>query len=200
MPWNEKKSAHIWTCCEIYSVRASQLLSPSLPAANREAAFVHAISSAGVMYTLTRNCSLGDFDNCGCDDSRNGQRGWQKIKPKRPKSAKTFCSSSTDVCHVTRQAVTAGCGEAAATTWASARPSPSSSWTRWKRGRTHGPPWISTITKLDGRCVEVLWKSELSHMLLSCGRLGGFFFSSSLFWDVGVWVRGHPGPPTDCTV
>lgn len=27
------------------------------------------------MYTLTRNCSLGDFDNCGCDDSRNGQRG-----------------------------------------------------------------------------------------------------------------------------
>lgn len=43
--------------------------------ANRETAFVHAISSAGVMYTLTRNCSLGDFDNCGCDDSRNGQRG-----------------------------------------------------------------------------------------------------------------------------
>lgn len=27
------------------------------------------------MYTLTRNCSLGDFDNCGCDDTRNGQRG-----------------------------------------------------------------------------------------------------------------------------
>lgn len=47
----------------------------SVLAANREAAFVHAISSAGVMYTLTRNCSLGDFDNCGCDDSRNGQRG-----------------------------------------------------------------------------------------------------------------------------
>lgn len=43
--------------------------------ANRETAFVHAISSAGVMYTLTRNCSLGDFDNCGCDDSRNGQLG-----------------------------------------------------------------------------------------------------------------------------
>lgn len=46
-----------------------------LMTANRETAFVHAISSAGVMYTLTRNCSLGDFDNCGCDDSRNGQRG-----------------------------------------------------------------------------------------------------------------------------
>ncbi|XP_040218268.1 protein Wnt-8b [Rana temporaria] len=48
-----------------------------LSPANRETAFVHAISSAGVMYTLTRNCSLGDFDNCGCDDSRNGQLGGQ---------------------------------------------------------------------------------------------------------------------------
>lgn len=46
--------------------------------ANRETAFVHAISSAGVMYTLTRNCSLGDFDNCGCDDSRNGQLGKER--------------------------------------------------------------------------------------------------------------------------
>lgn len=49
--------------------------SSCLFAATRETAFVHAISSAGVMYTLTRNCSLGDFDNCGCDDTRNGQRG-----------------------------------------------------------------------------------------------------------------------------
>lgn len=48
--------------------------------ANRETAFVHAISSAGVMYTLTRNCSLGDFDNCGCDDSRNGQRGQRHVQ------------------------------------------------------------------------------------------------------------------------
>ncbi|MBN3276789.1 WNT8B protein, partial [Polyodon spathula] len=43
----------------------------------QETAFVHAISSAGVMYTLTRNCSLGDFDNCGCDETRNGQLGGQ---------------------------------------------------------------------------------------------------------------------------
>uniref|UniRef100_A0AAQ5ZZS6 Protein Wnt n=1 Tax=Amphiprion ocellaris TaxID=80972 RepID=A0AAQ5ZZS6_AMPOC len=61
-----------WNCPE----RALQLSThSSLRSANRETAFVHAISSAGVMYTLTRNCSLGDFDNCGCDDSRNGQRG-----------------------------------------------------------------------------------------------------------------------------
>ncbi|XP_078386804.1 protein Wnt-8b [Cetorhinus maximus] len=63
-----------WNCPE----RALQLSTHSgLRNANREAAFVHAISSAGVMYTLTRNCSLGDFENCGCDDSRNGQLGGQ---------------------------------------------------------------------------------------------------------------------------
>ncbi|CAL9707296.1 unnamed protein product [Knipowitschia caucasica] len=48
-------------------------------AATRETSFVHAISAAGVMYTLTRNCSLGDLENCGCDVSKNGKiggRGW----------------------------------------------------------------------------------------------------------------------------
>ncbi|XP_060782891.1 protein Wnt-8a-like isoform X2 [Neoarius graeffei] len=47
--------------------------------ATKETAFVHAISAAGVMYTLTKNCSLGHFDNCGCDDSKTGKtggRGW----------------------------------------------------------------------------------------------------------------------------
>lgn len=43
--------------------------------ATRETSFVHAISAAGVMHTLTKNCSMGDFDNCGCDDSRIGQTG-----------------------------------------------------------------------------------------------------------------------------
>ncbi|XP_039628549.1 protein Wnt-8b [Polypterus senegalus] len=63
-----------WNCPE----RALQLSTHSgLRSANRETAFVHAISSAGVMYTLTRNCSLGDFENCGCDDTRNGQLGGQ---------------------------------------------------------------------------------------------------------------------------
>lgn len=47
----------------------------SSPPATRETSFVHAISSAGVMYTLTRNCSMGDFESCGCDDSRNGRVG-----------------------------------------------------------------------------------------------------------------------------
>ncbi|MEE6479041.1 hypothetical protein FKM82_012107 [Ascaphus truei] len=65
-----------WNCPET----ALQLSTHNgLRSATRETSFVHAISSAGVMYTLTRNCSMGDFDNCGCDDSRNGRiggRGW----------------------------------------------------------------------------------------------------------------------------
>lgn len=52
-----------------------QMLLFSQSTATRETSFVHAISSAGVMYTLTRNCSMGDFENCGCDDSRNGHTG-----------------------------------------------------------------------------------------------------------------------------
>ncbi|XP_009559167.2 protein Wnt-8a [Cuculus canorus] len=65
-----------WNCPE----SALQLSTHNrLRSATRETSFVHAISSAGVMYTLTRNCSMGDFESCGCDDSRNGRvggRGW----------------------------------------------------------------------------------------------------------------------------
>ncbi|XP_053144462.1 protein Wnt-8a isoform X2 [Hemicordylus capensis] len=65
-----------WNCPE----SALQLSTHNkLRSATKETAFVHAISSAGVMYTLTRNCSMGDFDNCGCDNSRNGHpggKGW----------------------------------------------------------------------------------------------------------------------------
>ncbi|XP_072021579.1 protein Wnt-8-like [Amphiura filiformis] len=46
----------------------------------REMSFVHAISTAGVMFTLTKNCSMGDFTKCGCDNSKVGQMGgdnWQ---------------------------------------------------------------------------------------------------------------------------
>ncbi|TNN29634.1 Protein Wnt-8a [Liparis tanakae] len=58
-----------WNCPD----SATQLR--GLKRATRETSFVHAISAAGVMYTLTRNCSLGDLDNCGCDVSKNGKTG-----------------------------------------------------------------------------------------------------------------------------
>ncbi|XP_007428230.1 protein Wnt-8a [Python bivittatus] len=65
-----------WNCPE----SALQLSTHNkLRSATRETSFIHAISSAGVMYILTRNCSMGDFENCGCDSSRSGHvggRGW----------------------------------------------------------------------------------------------------------------------------
>ncbi|EGW06698.1 protein Wnt-8a isoform X1 [Cricetulus griseus] len=43
--------------------------------ATRESSFIHAIRSAGVVYIITKNCSMGDFENCGCDGSKNGKAG-----------------------------------------------------------------------------------------------------------------------------
>jgi len=44
------------------------------PLSNRESAFVHAIASAAIAHTLTRNCSLGNFGHCGCDNTHNGKK------------------------------------------------------------------------------------------------------------------------------
>ncbi|KAM9470676.1 protein Wnt-8a-like [Clarias gariepinus] len=65
-----------WNCPESELQLSTQ---KGLRRATKETAFIHAISAAGVMYTLTKNCSMGDFDNCGCDDSNIGKiggRGW----------------------------------------------------------------------------------------------------------------------------
>ena len=35
--------------------------------ANRESAFVEAVTSAAITHTLTKNCSTGEFSDCGCD-------------------------------------------------------------------------------------------------------------------------------------
>lgn len=61
-----------WNCPE----NALQLSTHNrLRSATRETSFIHAISSAGVMHTITKNCSMGDFENCGCDESKNGKTG-----------------------------------------------------------------------------------------------------------------------------
>lgn len=38
----------------------------------RETAFVHALSAAGVAYSVTKACSTGKLDKCGCDRSFQG--------------------------------------------------------------------------------------------------------------------------------
>lgn len=97
-------------------------------------------------------------------------------------------------CH--RQVVTAGCGGAAATTWASARPFPSSSWTRWRRGRMPGLPWIFIITRRGGR-----WGGG-GQVLRCCGKgiepyatqLGGGSADFFFFLGCGCVGWGSPGP------
>lgn len=42
--------------------------------ANRETAFVHAIISAGIVHTVTKNCSQGMFEQCRCEHGRKGSR------------------------------------------------------------------------------------------------------------------------------
>lgn len=42
------------------------------PSGSREVAFIYAISSAGVVYTLARACSQGDLDSCSCDPAKKG--------------------------------------------------------------------------------------------------------------------------------
>lgn len=40
---------------------------------SREAAFVYAISSAGVVYAITRACSQGELKICNCDSQKRGR-------------------------------------------------------------------------------------------------------------------------------
>ncbi|MEQ2181895.1 Protein Wnt-2b [Goodea atripinnis] len=50
---------------------------PSL-SGSREAAFVYAISSAGVVYALTRACSQGELKTCNCDPQKRGRANDEK--------------------------------------------------------------------------------------------------------------------------
>lgn len=45
---------------------------PLPPTGTREAAFVYAISSAGVAFAVTRACSSGELEKCGCDRTVHG--------------------------------------------------------------------------------------------------------------------------------
>ncbi len=39
---------------------------------------MHAITSAGIAHTLTKNCSAGDFPDCTCDNRLTRQQlGWE---------------------------------------------------------------------------------------------------------------------------
>ncbi|KAG7283091.1 hypothetical protein CRUP_033037 [Coryphaenoides rupestris] len=76
--WERRSCRRLCHDCGLRVVEKSVQIVSSCNS-TRETSFVHAIGAAGVMYTLTRNCSLGDLGNCGCDVSKNGKiggRGW----------------------------------------------------------------------------------------------------------------------------
>jgi hypothetical protein len=59
---------------------------------SREKAYIHAVSAAGVAYTMTRACSKGEFPECGCDD---------KIRSKDTKGKWEWGGCSDDVTYGT---------------------------------------------------------------------------------------------------
>ncbi|XP_061750294.1 protein Wnt-2 [Nerophis ophidion] len=62
-----------WKCNTV--ARDHSLFGRLLLHSYREVAFIHAISSAGVVYTLARACSRGELDSCSCDPTKTGS--WQ---------------------------------------------------------------------------------------------------------------------------
>ncbi|XP_028261969.1 protein Wnt-2b-A-like isoform X2 [Parambassis ranga] len=67
---------HRWNCSTLdrdHTVFGRVMLQSS-----REAAFVYAISSAGVVYAITRACSQGELKICSCDGQKRGQASDEK--------------------------------------------------------------------------------------------------------------------------
>eukprot|EP00795_Rhopilema_esculentum_P000338 gene338-9997_t len=63
-----------WNCS--VSDGTSPILGKLMSKANRESAFFHAVSSAGVVHEVTRSCSRGELsDECRCDRSMRGFYG-----------------------------------------------------------------------------------------------------------------------------
>ncbi|XP_045161412.1 protein Wnt-4-like [Mercenaria mercenaria] len=59
-----------WNCSTVDPVK---LFGNFLKLGTREVAFVHAISAAGVAHAVTRACSKGDLQHCGCDRTVSGR-------------------------------------------------------------------------------------------------------------------------------
>ncbi|KAL0180747.1 hypothetical protein M9458_023153, partial [Cirrhinus mrigala] len=58
-----------WNCSTLESV---PVFGKVVTQGTREAAFVYAISAASVAFAVTRACSSGELDKCGCDRNVHG--------------------------------------------------------------------------------------------------------------------------------
>ncbi|KAH9497198.1 hypothetical protein DERF_013203 [Dermatophagoides farinae] len=59
-----------WNCS---AMDADSVFGPIIDINSREKAFIHAISTAGVVYSVTRACTKGELSQCGCDDKVKSQ-------------------------------------------------------------------------------------------------------------------------------
>ncbi|ESN90157.1 hypothetical protein HELRODRAFT_182758 [Helobdella robusta] len=57
-----------WNCSV---VKKGNVFGKILNFGTRESAFVHALSAAGLAYSVTKTCSSGQLDRCGCDNSNH---------------------------------------------------------------------------------------------------------------------------------
>nr|CDI40110.1 WNT4 protein [Glomeris marginata] len=61
-----------WNCS---TLEDNRIFGEGPTAGTREAAFVHALSSAAVAHAVTRSCSQGQLDKCGCDRNVRSSSG-----------------------------------------------------------------------------------------------------------------------------
>nr|AHY22363.1 Wnt16 [Paracentrotus lividus] len=61
-------STERWNCSVIGDV--NNPFGEVMSTGNRETAFIYAITSAGVVYSVTRSCSVGNLTECGCANPR----------------------------------------------------------------------------------------------------------------------------------
>ncbi|XP_035677623.1 protein Wnt-2b-A-like isoform X1 [Branchiostoma floridae] len=59
-----------WNCSTVD--RDATVFGKVMDKSSREAAFVYAVSAAGVMFSITRSCSLGELLDCACDPKKRG--------------------------------------------------------------------------------------------------------------------------------
>uniref|UniRef100_A0A8C8EER6 Protein Wnt n=1 Tax=Otus sunia TaxID=257818 RepID=A0A8C8EER6_9STRI len=68
-----------WNCSTLQGLQTHAIFHPA--SGTRESAFIHAISAAGVAFAVTRACSRGELEKCGCDRKIRG------VSPEAPSRA-----------------------------------------------------------------------------------------------------------------
>merc|ERR1712079_114439 len=66
-----------WNCTDN---RDSNRIQQTIERGSKETAFLYAVTSAGVVHTIARDCASGNLTECGCDSRGQGQstpEGWK---------------------------------------------------------------------------------------------------------------------------